>query len=138
MYQTSPAPPGPPNSRAGRRGGFTILEITVAISLMAVVALSVLLTFAPLARHSRLSKEMETAAAEVTNFLEQFQTTPYDQALAAFPDGQVLPVPALASGQVSCVYEDVDADPLVLSLQLTWESPDAGTMTRDFTAVKTR
>ena len=69
--------------------------------------------------------------------MERVHATPYTDVSDLYPDGTVMMLAALDDGEVTIGYEDVAADPLVISFDLRWVSPQIGPMSRTFTTVKT-
>jgi len=91
----------------------------------------------PVSSQVRISREVSRAAGEVQKILEEVQSTPFFQVTDEYPDGTVIEIDGLDQGQIVVNYEDPDADPLIITATLTWESPDMGSMSRIFTTVRT-
>lgn len=135
MQRISSWKPSLPGRR--REDGFTLFEIVVTIGLLAIVSSSVLMTVVPVGRQSRLNREMEIAASSARNLVARIQVTPFNELLEVYPEGTVIAVPELDSGNLTVAYEDVNTDPLVVLIDLTWTSPDIGPVTTDFVTVRT-
>jgi type II secretory pathway component PulJ len=129
--------PGRGGGGPRRDGGISLLEVAVTIALLTSVALATAILLVPVARQSRIQRETEVANLAARRVLEQFQATPFSDLVADFPDGSVQTIPDLPSGTITISYADPAADPLVLTANLTWESPELGTMQRTFNAVRT-
>lgn len=122
----------------GAEGGFSLIEVAMAVALLSILTISTLLTLVPVSRQTRLNREVEAATSEVRNVLERVQSTPYADLLGIYPDGATMTVDRLESGQMTVAYDDVTADPLVMNLAISWESPQVGAMARTFVTVKTK
>lgn len=129
-------PPEAPGSRPAT-AGFTLIEVTVAVAILAVLAFSTLLILVPVSREHRLTRESDVAVAVARNLLEQVYTVPFNDLLDRFPPGQVIPVAGLDGGQIQISYEDTTADPIVMQADLSWNSADYGPMARSFFTVRT-
>ncbi|MFN0058230.1 MAG: prepilin-type N-terminal cleavage/methylation domain-containing protein [Planctomycetota bacterium] len=117
--------------------GFTLLEVTIGMSILSVLTLSTLLTLIPLSQQNRLSREAETAVAEVRNVLEKIQSVPFSDVVALYPDGTTIAIPGVSNGQITINYANPAADPLEIQLNLSWDSQDHGLIGRSFFAVRT-
>ncbi|MBI4585077.1 MAG: prepilin-type N-terminal cleavage/methylation domain-containing protein [Planctomycetes bacterium] len=120
-----------------RRQGFSLLEIAIAISLLTIVTLSTVLLLVPIARQSRLQREIEAANLATKRVLEKIQATPFKDILAIYPQSSSIAIPELPNGSLVLTYTDPSADPLVIQANLTWESPEIGTLQRTFHTVRT-
>ncbi|MEM7168353.1 MAG: type II secretion system protein [Planctomycetota bacterium] len=117
--------------------GFSLIEVAVAVALLSILTVSTLLTLIPVSRQTRLNREMESASAAVRDLMERVHATPFSEIPSLYPDGTVVALASLESGEVTIGYEDVTADPLIISFDLAWDSPQVGSMSRTFTTVKT-
>jgi len=124
-------------SRELAEAGFSLIETVVAAALLGVLTLSTLLTIIPISRQTRLSREVEAATYAVSDTLERIHATPFNEILILHPDGQSLDVDTLPSGQLSITYDDPTADPLVMTISLSWVAEDGGSIVREFTTVRT-
>ncbi len=127
----------PAGRRSERTAGFSLLETIVAVALLAVLTLSTLLTLIPISRQTRLNRELEVATYAVSDTLEKIHATPFNDLLTLYPAGQSIPIDDLPSGQIVIAYVDPTTDPLVMNVALSWESDEVGSMTRNFTTVRT-
>lgn len=117
--------------------GFSLIEVAVAVALLSILTVSTLLTLIPVSRQTRLTREMETASAAVRDLMERVHATPFSEVPVLYPDGTVVTLAALENGDVTIAYEDITADPLIISFDLAWNSPQIGSMSRTFVTVKT-
>ena len=119
------------------RGGFSLLELVLTLAILASVTLSVTLLLVPLARQSRISRETEAANLAARRVLERIQATPFKDILPVFPQSSEQPIAELPSGKVTLTYDDPAADPLVVKIDVTWQSPELGAMARAFHTMRT-
>jgi prepilin-type N-terminal cleavage/methylation domain-containing protein len=139
----------PPPSPAVDRG-FTLIEITISIVILTVLALTTAMIVVPISRQQRTARESELANAAVRGVLESIQATPFSQIRGNFPSGDVIDVSALPegelvisffreddSGETVPVLADEEADPLFIQVDLSWTSPDWGEVERTFHTVRT-
>lgn len=120
-----------------REGGLSLLEVVITIALLTAVGLATAILLVPIARQSRIQRETDVANLAARRILEQIQATPFNDIVANFPDGSVRVIPELQGGAITISYADPAADPLVVRANLTWESPEVGTMQRTFDTVRT-
>ncbi|MGA1202931.1 MAG: type II secretion system protein, partial [Planctomycetota bacterium] len=66
----------PPPSPAVDRG-FTLIEITISIVILTVLALTTAMIVVPISRQQRTARESELANAAVRGVLESIQATPF-------------------------------------------------------------
>ncbi len=126
-----------PDVPTQRRQGFSLLEIVITISLLTIVTLSTVLLLVPIARQSRLQRETEAANLAAKRVLEKIQATPFKDILTIYPQSSSVAIPELPNGSIVITYTNPSADPLVIQANLTWESPDIGTLQRTFHTVRT-
>ena len=117
--------------------GFSLLEVTLAIMILTGLTLYALVIVVPVSSQIRISREVSRAAGEVQKILEEVQSTPFFQVTKDYPNGTVIDIDGLDAGTIVVSYDDPDADPLIMTATLTWESPDLGSMSRIFTTVRT-
>ncbi len=121
----------------GRRG-LTLVEVMLAVAILTIVALSTAALVVPISRQARIGREMDVADAEVRCILEKVHALPFSTVTALYPDNAEIAVAGLRAGKIVVSYEDVAADPLVMFVDLTWDSPNMGPMSRRFATVMTR
>lgn len=117
--------------------GFSLLELMLTVSVLAIATLAAALIVVPVARESRLRREVETANVAAKRVLERIQSTPFTSILSTYPQGHVETVPGLNSSALTIQYADPAADPLDIRLDLVWVSPEAGSITRTFYTLRT-
>jgi Tfp pilus assembly protein PilV len=136
-----PTLPKPPEGDylPGRRPpeGLSLLEVVVTIAVLTGVALGAALLLAPMARQARINRETSIANVETQRVLEELQAAPLRDIVALYPQGSVRPIPQLPGGSLRVSYVDPAADPLVVDVELTWNSPDLGSMQRSFHTIRT-
>ncbi|MEM7261551.1 MAG: hypothetical protein AAF488_06130 [Planctomycetota bacterium] len=114
-----------------------MVEVMIAIAILATLALSTLLTLVPIGRQTRLNRELQAATHAVGDVLERIHATPFNDLQTLYPDGQTASVSELQDGQLTVSYDDPTADPAILTLTLSWNSPQISPVTRTFTTVRT-
>jgi prepilin-type N-terminal cleavage/methylation domain-containing protein len=122
-------------SRAER--GMTLLEVVIAVAILTSLALSSTLIFIPVSRQARVNREISVANNEAKRVMEKVQAVPFKDVTRIYPNGRVIVIGVLPNGTITTTYSDPAADPLVLRAVLSWDSPDLGTMTREFYTVRT-
>jgi prepilin-type N-terminal cleavage/methylation domain-containing protein len=129
-----------PDTRSGLREGrqgFTLLEVMLTVALLTGVSLSTSLLLVPVARQTRIGRETEIANSAARRILEQIQATPFKDIIKDYPPATELSIPDLTNGKITISYQDPTADPLFIRADLSWQSPDLGTMARTFHTVRT-
>ena len=127
----------PRSNRTGGEAGFSLIEVTIAIVILTVLSFTTALVLVPVSREHRSAQETDIANAAVRSVLESVHATPFNELLGRYPNGDTIPITDLSSGQIAISYEDPAADPLVMQLDLTWESNQSGSMSRSFFTVRT-
>lgn len=117
--------------------GFSLLELMITVAILATVTLAAALVVVPVARESRLRREVETASTAARQVLEKIQATSFGNIVSTYPQGYVQSIPGLNSGSLQVVYADPTVDPLEIRVDLSWDSPEAGTITRTFQTIRT-
>ena len=127
-----------PSPRRGRgEAGFSLIEITIAIVILTVLSFTTALVLVPVSREHRSARETDIANAAVRSVLESIHATPFNEILTNYPPDDVIDIAELENGQITVSYEDPTADPLVVQLDLTWDSDESGAMSRSFFTVRT-
>jgi len=111
--------------------------VTIAIVILTVLSLTTALVLVPVSREHRTARQTDVANSAVRNILESVHATPFNEIVNRYPDGGVIPIPALPGGQVTISYTDPTADPLYMQLDLSWNSPENGLMQKTFYTVRT-
>lgn len=137
LFDTAGAGRDRPNQDRDRESGFSMMEVATAVSLLGILTISTMLTLLPVSRQTRLNREVEAATSAVRDVLEQVHATPFAEIPALYPDGLAIELDTLPAGEVLVGYEDATADPLLMSLTISWQSPEVGAMSRSFVTVKT-
>ena len=79
--------------RGGRRGGFTLLELAIAIAVMTIGLSAAFASQLTALNLLRTTRETATATADLQALMEEVRATmPRDQVVVAYPPG--VPVPA--------------------------------------------
>ena len=117
--------------------GFTMLEIVVAVAILATLTFATLQVVVPVSRQGRISRELQVVTAEAKKVLEKVQAAPFKDITRLYPDKTSQSVSCLQGGLVTVDYTGTSADPLYLQVNLSWISPDLGPMTRSFVTVRT-
>ena len=127
----------PSAGRDATGGGLTLLELTIAMTLLTVLALGSSLVLIPMARQSRINREIAVADSEARRLIERIHATPFRDVVTRYPDGAKVPVDDLPAGSLNIHYADPTADPLEIRAVLRWDSPDLGAMTVELDTLKT-
>ena len=123
--------------RRARDAGFSLIEVTIAIVILAVLSFTTALVLVPVSREHRSARETDIANAAVRSVLESVHATPFNELLITYPNGNTIPITNLTNGQIAVSYTDVNADPLIMQLDLSWDSAESGSMSRTFFTVRT-
>lgn len=123
--------------RPWRCAGLSLLEVAMTIALLTSVTLCTTMVLVPVARQSRINREVAVANARVRRVIERLLTMPLREIVATYPDGSVLDMGDLRAGTLSVSYVDPEADPLEIRLELKWVSPDMGSMEVSFVTART-
>jgi len=126
-----------PTPRQGPRAGFSLIEVTIAIVILAALSFTTALVLVPVSREHRAARESDIANSAVRSILEEIHATPFNELLARYPDGEEIDIAGLEGGEIRVSYENPGSDPLVLRLDLSWDSPEQGPVERSFFTVRT-
>jgi prepilin-type N-terminal cleavage/methylation domain-containing protein len=132
-----PGAAAPAPRRPVRRDGFSLIEVTIAIVILAVLSFTTALALVPVSREHRAARETDIANSAVRSILEEIHATPFNEILGRYPDGEVIGIAALENGEIRVSYENPGSNPLILRLDLSWESPEMGPTQRSFFTVRT-
>ena len=122
---------------AERSAGFSLLELAITVAILLSATLTALLLLVPVANQARLRREVETANSAAKRVLERIQATPFKDITTIYPPSYSETIADLDSGTITITYTDPAADPLVISADLSWVNPEAGTIQRTFKTVRT-
>ncbi len=115
---------GKNRQRAGPRcSGFTFVEMIVAMAVLATGALIAFPTMLSFFDLSRTARDENIATHDLSSAAEDLIATPFSQIVVSYPDGQPIPKFTdlhLNEQRVLVSYDDVAADPLVITLSATW------------------
>jgi type II secretory pathway pseudopilin PulG len=117
--------------------GFSLLELVITIAILTTATLTAMLLLVPVARESRVRREVQIANLAAKRALERIQTTPFNDIVDAYPQGYAEPVAWLPSGALTVQYVDPTADPLSIQVTMSWVSGEVGAMSRTFSTVRT-
>ncbi|HVR76417.1 MAG TPA: prepilin-type N-terminal cleavage/methylation domain-containing protein [Planctomycetota bacterium] len=117
--------------------GFTILEVALAIAILTALSLSTFHVVGPIARQAHTSREMEQATIEVKKILEKVQTMPFKDIPRVFQERRRIKVASLLNGEIRVEYDDDEADPLHMHVEIAWDSSELGPVSRSFLTVRT-
>jgi prepilin-type N-terminal cleavage/methylation domain-containing protein len=76
------------SSRGHRNGGFTLLEVAIALSVLAVLLIGVLPLFAQAMSNNVQGNELTEVTNRARTHIERLMAAPYDSALLTLPDGE--------------------------------------------------
>lgn len=117
--------------------GFSLLELVITIAILTTATLTAMLLLVPVARESRVRREVQIANLAAKRALERIQTTPFNDIVDDYPQGYAEPVTGLPSGALTVQYVDPTADPLTVQVTMSWVSAEIGAMSRSFSTVRT-
>ena len=122
--------------RRPTQSGFTLLEVAISLSVLATVLGSTILTLVPMTQQNLLSQEIDVALVRTRGLLEEIKAVPRASLPERFPSGSSLPFAALVAGRFDLSYDDLKRFPLLVRVDVSWQSAD-GTLRDDtFYAVK--
>lgn len=117
--------------------GFTLLEVALAIAILSALSLSTFHVVGPIARQAHTNREMEQATIEVKKILEKVQTMPFRDITRVFQEQRRIKVASLLNGEIRVDYDDNEADPLHMRVEITWDSSELGPVSKSFLTVRT-
>lgn len=126
-----------PSIQSQFQRGFSLLELMITVAILTSVTLAAALVVVPVARESRFRRQVEAANTAALRVLEKIQTTSFGNLVGTYPQGHVETIPGLNSGSLTIQYVDPAADPLEIQLDVSWNSPEAGTIARTFHTMRT-
>jgi prepilin-type N-terminal cleavage/methylation domain-containing protein len=139
-----------------RQEGFTLLEVMMAMSLLAVVSLAAALLLLPILDEQHHTREVTRATGHTRAVLEELYSRTLED-LTNNQDGYLLAsnwpkkgrqvfdesptlleMADLSIPTLDVTVTDLEADPLEILLTVTWEGRDVGTTEHQFWVVRTR
>mgnify|MGYP001199934521 FL=1 len=145
---------------AGGRKGVTLLEIAIALAVLAILLISLGASFGALGRQSEMNRQLAVVTSEVGNALSMIHTAPFEAigqelalngytALGGFSYRKDLTgIPfCLSDGQVAAALLGVTGaegsgvvmpDPLNINVTVSWTSAAGAALSRTFATVRTR
>lgn len=126
-----------PRRDADPSEGFTLIEMIIAIAILTILAFSTVLVLVPVAREHRSARESDSANAAVRDVLEGMHATPFLEITTRYPEGIQIPIPDLPGGLITIDYQNANSDPLVIQVDLQYDTPDSGQISRTFFTVRT-
>ena len=121
--------------------GFTLIEVMVTITLLAVGAIAIYHSIASYHELSEMASERNIAFFDLETALEDIRSTPFDRIVDEFPDDQ--PIVKfndlhLKDEQIVVRYVNPNRDPLVISAEITWTDSQGVSMTESMHTARTR
>ncbi len=120
-----------------REGGFSLVEVMIAVVILTILTFTTALVLVPVGREHRSTRETSVANAAAQSILEELHATPFNEILTRYPDGQTIEITELQNGSVQVTYEDPTSDPLIVQVDLSWESRDLGPRSESYFTVRT-
>jgi len=117
-----------------RRTGFSFIEVMIALAVVAVTMLAFQSAWVSSLKLSRTSKQMNVANFKLQAVMEMIKGTAFDKVTTDFPDGGEIDLATvidsnfqnnftLLDEQVVATYVDPNAEPLEVTVTITWASP---------------
>lgn len=130
--------------RTRSRAGFTLVEVTIAVTVLLVAVLSTFLSQISAHDLLRQARETNTATADLQATLERILTRGVEQIPIQFPPGAELATsPSLRDESIVAAYPGYAVgaavpDPLTIVLTATWTDARGGARTLRLSTAKTR
>lgn len=130
--------------RAHSRSGFTLIEVTIAVTVLLVAVLSTFLSQISANDLLRQARETNTASADLQATLERVLTRGVEQIPVQFPPGaELATTPSLRDQSIVASYPGYVAgtavpDPLTIVLTATWTDHRGGARSLRLSTLKTR
>lgn len=123
--------------------GFTFIELLVCIAIIIPVLLGVFGVNIYLCRAGEMSRQVMTALQDANTVIERIRNVASNQGLtvvtATYPTGQaVAGFTSLTNEQVVVTYPNAVADPLAITVTVTWLDTAGRNMTRALSTQVTR
>jgi prepilin-type N-terminal cleavage/methylation domain-containing protein len=110
--------------KRSRRGGLTLVEVMVALTILAVVGLVAFPTMLSFVDLSDSARQENVGTHDLMSAVEDVISTPFTQVTATYPQGQAIPKYQglhLQNESVVVTYDDPLADPLIVTLSLSYK-----------------
>lgn len=126
-----------------RRKGFTLIEVLMALLVVIPVILGTIGVNIYTYRTSETSRNTMTAVQDANTVVERIRNVASGQGLnqvvATYPSGQAVSGFAnLTNEQVVVTYPSSTADPLAITITVTWQDPQGRAMSRALVTQVTR
>jgi prepilin-type N-terminal cleavage/methylation domain-containing protein len=129
-------------SRPRRRlGGFALIEVMISMAMLSIGALSIYQSVISYQDLSRLAHDRNIAYFDLETALEDIQSTPFANVVAKFPNDQRVTKFEglhLQRERITVHYGDVAADPLYITLTVTWRDQKMRTLTETLETARTK
>jgi len=133
---------GPPPARAARtKGGFTLVEVLIAATVLAISALVAFPTMLSFVALSDSARQKNVATHDLSTAMEDVMSTPFNQVTATYAPGAAIPKfdrLHLTGQRIVVAYADPAADPLVITLTATWTDSHGRPMRETRRCARTR
>jgi prepilin-type N-terminal cleavage/methylation domain-containing protein len=139
----------PPSAAVGRpialrprhSGGFTLIEVLIAATVLAIAALVAFPTMLSFVALSDAARQKNVATHDLSTAMEDVMSAPFNQVTTTYVPGQ--PIPKfeklhLTNERIVVAYADPAADPLVVTLTATWKDSHGRPMTGVLRCARTR
>lgn len=114
----------------------TLIEVMIAAMTLLLLTLGIMITLVPVRRQNQVSREMGQVTMEAERVLERLLAVPFSDLTVTYPQDTVLPISTVPNGEARIHYEDPAANPLTIELNVLWQSPDSGAMSRRFVTAR--
>lgn len=122
--------------------GFTLIEVIVASSICAIIAVAMISAFMVLDKQSKIVAENNVAVLELSKVVEDVLQVPFEETTTTYPNSIEVAIanPTLEDQSVVIYYDDPEGDPLYITAQITWTSGVTGQLNqqRELYIVKTK
>ncbi len=129
-----------PKRRAGSRG-FALIEVMIAMAMLSIGAMSIYQGVVSYQDLSRLAHDRNVAYFDLETAVEDIQSTPFANITTRFPNNQRVNKFEglhLNRERVTVHYSDPTADPLFITVTVTWRDIKARTVTESIMTARTR
>lgn len=123
-----------------REAGFSLIEVTVAIALLALGLVAAVAAQSGALALSRASRDVAIGAADLASACELIMSVPVSDLESTYPDGAAITAfngLHLRDESVVVTYPDPSADPIEVRLAIRWRD-QSGAFTPTYTAAVMR